>query len=88
MKLSQAAVSNEPNFSSVNSLDGATRSPLSAPSAAKGAIASPQLGCSTRTSERDRYPRHVPVALFDRARYAYLNSFSQLPKMALNLDGD
>lgn len=88
MKLSQAAVSKETDLPSVNVSDGASRSLLSAPSATMGAFASPRLGCAIGGDESARYPRHIPVPLFERSRYAYSNAFSQLPKMPINLAGD
>ncbi len=88
MNLSQAAVSNEPDLPCVNLADGASRALLSAPPAATGAIASPRVAGAIASDARVRYPRHIPVPLFDRVSYTRLNSFSPLPTMQLILDSD
>ncbi|HIK28725.1 MAG: hypothetical protein N3E45_13030 [Oscillatoriaceae bacterium SKW80] len=88
MKLLQATVSNEPDIPSVNLREGTRRALISTPPVVTGASAYSRMTCVPNSETRVRYPRHIPVPIFDRARYTRLNSFSSMPTIPINIDSD
>lgn len=86
MKLLQATVSNEPDIPSVNITEGRRRALISTPPVVTGALASSGMNSALASETRVRYPRHIPVPIFDRARYTRLNSFSSMSTIAINSD--